>query len=141
MIRSSKMFQLTRLPFELTRDFSILMYSACPGTSNFVQFSAMFELNHSRINAIPLYYKINMTGASYNNNINNITILCEYYYIFQVHTSWQISIHLSRIPNHLVSFEVSHFQNEVPFVVEVIKQLTMIQKIETIELNVCSHLD
>ena len=55
MIRSSKMFQLTRLPFELTRDFSILMYSACPGTSNFVRFSAMFELNHSRINAIPLY--------------------------------------------------------------------------------------
>ena len=46
------MVQLTRLPFELTRDFSILVYSACPGTSNFVRFSAIFELNHSRINAI-----------------------------------------------------------------------------------------
>ena len=55
MICSTEMFQLTRLPFELTRDLSILVYSACPGTSNFVRFSAMFELNHCRINAIPLY--------------------------------------------------------------------------------------
>lgn len=33
----SKMFQLTWLTIELPRDFSIPLYSACPGSSNFVE--------------------------------------------------------------------------------------------------------
>ena len=71
------MFQLTRLPFELTKDFSIFVYSACPGTSNFVRFSAMFELNHSRINAIPLYFLLTYSMYVHITNVAvRSTIIC-----------------------------------------------------------------
>ena len=51
---SSKMLQLMGLVVKITGDFYTLLYSACPGTSNLVWFSATFELNHSRITVIPL---------------------------------------------------------------------------------------
>ena len=45
------------------KDFSVLGYSTCPGTSNFfVRFNTMFKLDPSQINEIQLYLWMSQKG-------------------------------------------------------------------------------
>ena len=76
------------LTFKLTRDFPIHLYSACPWTLNFVLLSVMLELNHSRINMIPLYTtrskirnkKITVLLPFYRNSISYVKVYILYIY-------------------------------------------------------------
>ena len=68
--------------------FKNVAYTTYPGSLNFVLLSAMLELNHSRINTIPLYTtrskirnkKITAVLPFYKNSINYVKVYILYIY-------------------------------------------------------------